>query len=61
MEYSIKVSDRAHIEVSKLNSKDVKIVKRDLENGYDETIVLSKQQIYMIERFLKMGVIKTEM
>lgn len=57
MKYSIHVSDKATIEVTKLNSKDVKIVKTDLQNGLDETIVLTKQQLYMIERFLKMGVV----
>lgn len=57
MKYSIHVSDKISIEVTKLNSKDVKIVKTDLQNGLDETIVLTKQQLYMIERFLKMGVV----
>jgi len=57
MKYSIHVSDKISIEVTKLNAKDVKIVKTDLQNGLDETIVLTKQQLYMIERFLKMGVV----
>ena len=57
MNYSIHVSDKISIEVTKLNAKDVKIVKKDLQNGLDETIVLTKQQLYMIERFLKMGVV----
>ena len=60
MKYSIHVSDKTHIEVVKLNSRDIKIVKTNLQNGLDETIVLTKQQLYMIERFLKMGVIDSE-
>lgn len=60
MKYSIHVSDKTVIEVTKLNAKDIKIVKVDLQNGLDETLVLTKQQLYMIERFLKMGVVSTE-
>lgn len=57
MKYTIHNDGKSKIEMMKLNAKDVKIVKMDLENGLDETIILTKQQIYMIERFLKMGVI----
>lgn len=54
------MNDHVSIEVTKLSAREVKIVKKDMQSGIDETIVLTKKQLYMIERFLKMGVMSTE-
>jgi len=50
------ISDQEKMEVTKLNPRTIQINKTDLQNGINESIVLTKEQIYTIERFLKMGV-----
>lgn len=56
MKYTMNISDQEKMEVTKLNPRTIQINKTDLQNGINESIVLTKEQIYTIERFLKMGV-----
>lgn len=58
MSHSVYRDEQTVIEVIKSNSNEVQIVKKNLNNGEQQSIILTKEQIYQVERFLKMGVHK---
>lgn len=58
MSHSVYRDEQTVIEVIKSNSNEVQIIKKNLNNGEQQSIILTKEQIYQVERFLKMGVHK---
>ena len=56
MSHSVYRDEKTVIEVIKSNSNEIQIVKKNLDSGEQQSIILTKEQIYQVERFLKMGV-----
>lgn len=56
MRYGVYRETEALVEIVKKNANEVEIIKTNLQDGTEQSIVLTKQQLYKIDRFLKLGI-----